>query len=95
MANMLKITLQKYCLIENGQADISFVVLENIANCLDTSISILVGEGDKERDSLVNIFLAECKREDLVEDIEIIEEILRVFHMHEKLYFQQKMKTEQ
>jgi len=92
MAEFLNTTRQRYSRLENGQVDISFVLIKKIADYfgLPTGDITSALQNDKE---LVTYFREKSAGEDIVNSVHKIEEILRVFHAHEKLYYQMKARA--
>lgn len=87
MAELLDTTRQRYSRLENGQSDISYVLIKKIADHLGVPISEIT-EVEKEGKELVTFFREKNTCEDVVTLVSKIEEILRVFQAHEKLYYQ-------
>jgi len=89
MAEVLATTRQRYSRIENGQADLSFVTIKKIAEHLGVSTrAITIAEEEKK--ALVAMFREKAEGEGTIASVSTIEAILKVFHSHEKLYFQMK-----
>ncbi|MBS4030254.1 MAG: helix-turn-helix transcriptional regulator [Clostridiales bacterium] len=93
MAALLDTTRQRYARLENGQVDISFVMIKKIADYLGVSTAEItsVEQEDKE---LVAFFREKNTSEDIVDSVVKIQKILRVFQAHEKLYYQMKARDE-
>ena len=89
MAGALKMTRQRYSRLESGQVDISFVIIKKIADYLGMSFTEIT-KVDNEKKEMVTLFREKNVGEDIVQSVAIIEKILRVFHAHEKLYYQMK-----
>jgi transcriptional regulator with XRE-family HTH domain len=89
MAEVLNTTRQRYSRLENGQVDISFVLIKKIADYLGVSIAEITS-AEQEDKELVTFFREKNTGEDIVNSVAKIEEILRVFHAHEKMYYQMK-----
>lgn len=89
MAKVLNTTRQRYARLENGQVDLSYVLIKKIAVYLGVNPSEItsVEQFDKE---LVTFFRDENFAQDIKENVSKIENILRVFNAHEKLYYQMK-----
>lgn len=89
MARLLNTSRQRYARLENGQVDISFVLIKKIADCLGVSTREItsVTQEDKE---LVAFFREKDTGKDIVDSVAKVEEILKVFQAHEKLYCQMK-----
>lgn len=87
MAELLETTRQKYSRLENGQVDISYTVIKKIANHLGVAINEITSV-EHERKELVPFFKEWDNSDDIIDSVAKIEEILRVFHAHEKLYYQ-------
>ncbi|MBZ4647634.1 MAG: hypothetical protein JG777_3123 [Clostridia bacterium] len=93
MAKVLDTTRQRYSRIENGQVDISFVMIKKIADFLGVSTSEITSV-EEERKELVTLFRERSSSEDTIASVAKIEEILKVFHAHEKLYYQMKVRDD-
>ena len=93
MAELLNTSRQRYARLENGQVDISYVIIKKIADYLGVSTTEItsVEQEDKE---LVALFREKNTSEDVVDSVAKIQEILRVFQAHEKLYYQMKARGE-
>ena len=93
MAELLDTTRQRYARLENGQVDISYVIIKKIADYLGISTTEItkVEQEDKE---LVAFFREKNTCEDIVDSVAKIEEMLKVFQAHEKLYYQMKARDE-
>lgn len=89
MAEHLDTTRQRYARLENGQVDISYVMIKKISEYLGVSTKEITNAENEER-KLVAFFREKDTGEDIVNSVAKIEEILRVFHAHEKLYYQTK-----
>ena len=87
MAELLDTTRQRYARLENGQVDISYVIIKKIANRLGVATSEIT-KVEQERKKLTTYFREKNTGEDILRSVAKIEEILRVFHAHEKLYHQ-------
>ncbi|MGF7185290.1 transcriptional regulator with XRE-family HTH domain [Desulfitispora alkaliphila] len=91
MANVLETTRQRYSRIENGQVDISFMMIKKAADYLGVSTSDITS-AEEEKKELVTLFREKDSGEDVINSVEKIQEILKVFHAHEKLYHQMKVR---
>ena len=89
MAEVLDTTRQRYSRLENGQVDISYVIIKKVADHLGVPISEITS-AEEEKKALVTFFREKDLSEDIVGSVSIIEEILRVFHAHGKLYNQMR-----
>lgn len=89
MAEVLDTTRQRYSRLENGQVDISYVIIKQIADHLGVSVSEITS-AEEEKKALVTFFREKDLSEDIVGSVSTIEEILQVFHAHEKLYNQMR-----
>lgn len=89
MANVLNMTRQRYSRLENGQVDISYVMIKKIADYLGVPISKITS-AEEEKKGLVTLFREKANVENIVPLVTKVEEILKVFHAHEKLYYQMK-----
>ncbi|SHI53709.1 helix-turn-helix domain-containing protein [Lutispora thermophila] len=91
MAEVLGTTRQRYSRIENGQVDISFVMIKKIANYLGIPMSQITS-AEEEKKELVTFFREKSSSENVLNCVAKIEEILRAFKAHEKLYYQMRMR---
>lgn len=89
MAEVLVTTRQRYARLENGQTDISFVMIKKIAEVLGVN-SKEITSAEEEKEELVALFREKSISPEAIASVSKIEEILKVFHAHEKLYFQMK-----
>lgn len=87
MAELLETTRQRYSRLENGQVDISYVIIKKIADYLGVATSEIT-KAEQEHKELFTFFREKNASDDVVGSVRKIEEILRVFHAHEKLYHQ-------
>ncbi|MDD2495811.1 MAG: helix-turn-helix transcriptional regulator [Tissierellia bacterium] len=93
MAGVLGTTRQRYSRLENGQVDISYVLIKEIADYFGIPTSDITNV-EQENKELVTFFREKSTSEDIVSNVAKIEKILRVFNAHEKLYFQMKARDE-
>lgn len=91
MAEILDTTRQRYSRLESGQVDISFVEIKKIADFLGISTTAITS-AQEEKKELVTLFREKSDRPEAIESVAKISEILKVFHAHEKLYFQMKVR---
>ena len=89
MAKVLSTTRQRYARIESGQADLSFVMIKRIAEIFGVPTKAITS-AEEEKKGLVAMFRDKNHGDDTLAYVSKIEEILQVFHAHEKLYFQMK-----
>jgi transcriptional regulator with XRE-family HTH domain len=87
MAEFLDTSRQRYSRLENGRLDISYVVIKKIAERLAVSISDITS-AEQEKKELVTYFREKNSCDDVVGSVAKIEEILRIFNAHERLYHQ-------
>lgn len=87
MAELLETTRQRYARLENGQVDISYVIIKKIADRLGVATSEIT-KVEQEKKELITYFREKNTGDDILGSVAKIEEILRVFHAHEKLYHQ-------
>jgi len=87
MAELLNTSRQRYSRLENGQLDISYVVIKKIAERLAVAINDITS-AELEQKELVTFFREKNSALDVVGSVAKIEEILRIFNAHEKLYHQ-------
>lgn len=93
MADVLGTTRQRYSRLENGQVDISYVIIKKIADYFGVPTSDITNV-EQENKELVTFFREKSTSEDIVSNVAKIEKILRVFSAHEKLYCQMKVRDE-
>ena len=91
MAEALDTTRQRYSRLENGQIDISFVMIKDIAKILGVSTYDITSI-EEEKKALTALFREKSNSVEVAESVSKIEEILKVFHSHEKLYYQMRMR---
>ncbi|NLP35805.1 MAG: helix-turn-helix transcriptional regulator [Clostridiales bacterium] len=91
MADVLETTRQRYSRIENGQVDISYVMIKKIANYLGVPTSEITS-AEEEKKELITFFREKSASRNVVDCVARIEEILKTFNAHEKLYFQMRMR---
>lgn len=91
MAEALNTTRQRYSRLEGGQIDISFVMIKDIAKVLGISTKEITS-AEEEKKGLTALFREKNNSPETVESVSKIEEILKVFHAHEKLYYQMRVR---
>lgn len=91
MAEALETTRQRYSRIENGQVDISFVMIKKIAQQLGVPTKEITS-AEEEKKELTTLFREKNTSPAVIESVAKIQEILKVFHAHEKLYYQMRMR---
>jgi transcriptional regulator with XRE-family HTH domain len=91
MAEALDTTRQRYSRLESGQIDISFVMIKNIAMVLGVSTNDITS-AEEEKKGLTALFREKNTSLEAAESVSKIEEILKVFHAHEKLYYQMRVR---
>lgn len=91
MAEALDTTRQRYSRLENGQIDISFVMIKDIAKVLGVTTKEITS-AEEEKKGLTTLFREKNNSPQAAEAVSKIEEILRVFHAHEKLYYQMRVR---
>jgi len=89
MADLLNTTRQRYSRLENGQVDITYVMIKKIAEYLGVS-TLEITSAEEEKKELVVLFREKSDTQEVLPLISKIEEILKVSHAHEKLYYQMK-----
>jgi len=89
MAKLLNTSRQRYARLENGQVDVSYVIIKKIADYLGVSTAEIT-DAEQDNKELVAFFRERETSEDIVNAVARIQEILRMFHAHEKLYYQMK-----
>ena len=93
MADKLNITRQKYGRIENGQSNITYKTIEDVSKILGVNIKEITNVS-QEKATLKHLFRENINEVVSNDAIEKIDEILKYFNAHEKLYFQMKEKNE-
>ena len=91
MAEILDTTRQRYARLEKGQIDISFVMIKKIAEYLAVPTSTIT-QAEEEKKGLTVLFREKSDAPEAISAVEKIEEILRIFHSHAKLYYQMKVR---
>ena len=89
MAELLNTSRQRYARLENGQVDVSYVIIKKIADYLGVSTAEIT-DAEQDNKELAAFFRERETSEDIVSAVARIQEILRMFHAHEKLYYQMK-----
>jgi len=89
MAEVLDTTRQRYSRLENGQVDISYVIIKKIADYFGVSVADITSAAEEKKE-LVTFFREKNTSEDVVGSVAKIEEILKAFHAHGKLYHQMR-----
>ena len=90
MASMLGTTRQRYARMENGQVDISFVTIKVIAEHFGLPTREITSALDEHKE-LVTYFREKHVSEEMLKSVASIEDILKTFNAHQKLYFQMKV----
>jgi transcriptional regulator with XRE-family HTH domain len=93
MAELLSTSRQRYARLENGQVDISYVIIKKVSDYLGVSTTEITS-AEQEDIELVAFFREKNTSQDIVDAVAKIQEILRVFQSHEKLYYQMKARDE-
>ena len=93
MAELLNTSRQRYARLENGQVDISYVMIKKISDYLGVS-HMEITRVEQEDIELVTFFREKNTSEDVVDSVAKIQEMLRVFQAHERLYYQMKARDE-
>lgn len=89
MAEVLDTTRQRYSRLENGQIDISFLMIKKLAEFLGVSTHEITNAVEEEK-GLTVLFREKSSIDDMVPLVSKVEEILKVFNAHGKLYHQMK-----
>lgn len=92
MANELKMTRQKYSRIENGQSNIAYNTIKEISKILNVDIRDIT-DVETEKKDLKCLFRQYENEQIPDETIDKIQNILKYFVAHEKLYFQMEDKN--
>jgi transcriptional regulator with XRE-family HTH domain len=90
MAEALGTTRQRYSRLENGQVDISYIEIKKIADFFGIPTKEITSS-QEEKKELVTLFRERTDSTEAIKFVAKIEEILKVFHAHEKLYYQMKV----
>lgn len=91
MAEVLGTTRQRYSRLESGQVEISFVEIKKIADFLGISTAKITSAQEEEKE-LIALFREKSDSAEAVESVAKLAEILKVFHAHERLYYQMKVR---
>ncbi len=89
MADFLGTTRQRYARMESGQIEISFQTIKKIADYLGVKVQEITSAVE-ERKGLTALFREKADKPEALKAVSKIENILAVFHSHEKLYYQMK-----
>lgn len=93
LAEVLNTSRQRYARLENGQTDISYLLIMKIADFLGVTAKEITCVEEEEKE-LVAYFREKDSSDDVVKSVARVQEILRLFHAHEKLYTQMKVRDE-
>ena len=93
MASALGTTRQRYARMENGQVDISYVTIKVIADYFGVPTREITSVMDEHKE-LVAFFREKQVSKEMLESVACIEDILKTFNAHQKLYFQMKASHE-
>lgn len=93
MADVLGTSRQRYSRIENGQIDISFVMIKGIAEYLGVPTSEITC-AEEEKKKLTTYFREKSSNKNVMDSVAKIEEMLEVFNAHEKLYYQMRVRND-
>lgn len=93
MADVLETSRQRFSRIENGQIDISFVMIKKIAEYLGIPTSEITCV-EEEKMKLTTFFREKSSSKNVMDSVAKIEEILEVFNAHEKLYNQMRVRDD-
>lgn len=91
MAEVLETTRQRYARLENGQVDISFLMIKKISDFLGVQTKEITSAVEEKR-GLTVLFREKSDLVDIIPIVSKVEEILKVFNAHEKLYHQMKVR---
>lgn len=89
IASLLDTTRQRYSRLEKGQSDISYIEIKKIADYFGISTTDIT-EAAEESKEIVAYFREKNSCQDVINSVEKVEEILKVFNAHQKLYYQKK-----
>lgn len=89
VAAALGTTRQRLSRIENEQVDVSYLMLKQIAGCLGVSVDRITKAAEESK-GFTALFRDKSDSPQAIAAVQKIEEILKVFHAHEKLYEQMK-----
>ena len=90
IASFLGMSRQRFARIENGQIDVSYSTLQKIADYMAVSISEITAAD--EQGDLSILFREVDNTEEIHSYIDKINDIIKTFHAHEKLYYRMKEK---
>lgn len=93
MAEYLGTTRQRYARMESGQIEMSFQTIKKIADFLGVKVPEITSVVE-ERKGLTTLFREKVDKPEALEAVSKIENILAVFHSHEKLYYQMKVQDD-
>lgn len=87
LAQAIDVSRQRYNRIENGRVDISYTILEAIAEALNTGIESFV-QSNRPQKGLTVLYREKTDDEEEPKGVETIERLLKTLFAHEKLYFE-------
>lgn len=93
IASVLGISRQRFARIENGQSEISYTMIQKVAEYFAVPVSSITS-ADEEID-LKLCFRDVKNAEDIDVSVAKIVDILKTFHAHEKLYYRMKVKEDE
>lgn len=88
MRALLEMSRQRYARIEKGQVDITYEMIVRIADHFGVSTKVITNVSEEK--PLTVRFRESHNDEEALKEVEKIEEILKVFYYHGKLYDQMK-----
>ena len=90
IAAFLDISRQRFARIENGQSDIPYNMLQKVAEYLGVPVSDITSANE---DIDLKLYFRDFENsENIDSSVEKIEDIIKTFHAHEKLYYRMKVK---
>lgn len=93
IASVLGISRQRFARIENGQSEISYTMIQKVADYLAVPASNITSAN--ENIDLKLYFRDIENADDVTASVEKIVDIIKTFHAHEKLYYRMKDHTDE
>ena len=93
LADHLGTTRQRYARMESGQIEMSFQTIKKVADFLGVKMSEITSAVEEHK-GLTTLSREKTVNPKVLEAVAKIENILTVFHSHEKLYYQMKVQDD-
>ena len=93
IASALRISRQRFARIENGQSEISYSMIQKVADYLAVPVSYITSVNEEVD---LKLYFRDFENASNIEaSVETIVDILKTFHAHEKLYYRMKVKSDE